>query len=237
MTNPAVTRKTGLGTTVWTIIWALLPLASIGFLAAPVMVFAAYRLRHWLQILLTIVYAGALIGMFTFDPPHSWAGESALYSTCILLNWLLATGHAFVIRRKVFGLDDVSPALARQQEALRQSADAERMRTVAREVVSSDPRRALELQVGRPDLANRDFPDGGLVDVNNVPESTLRDNLGLSRQVAHDIVERRQATQGFGSATEVSVLLNLPPHLFENLSDRMVFLPRPVSDPGWDPRT
>src|SRR5699024_1887053 len=146
---------------------------------------------------------------------------------------LMATTHAFIVRRRVWRLDYVPPIIARQRAALREAADAEQLRRVARELVTSDPRRALELQVGRPDIPDRGFPDGGLVAVNNAPEEALRVHVGLSRGAARAIADRRQVGQGFGSAAEVSVLLGLPPHLFESVADRIVFLPRPVSDAAW----
>lgn len=194
------------------VVWAILPLATLGFLTAPLMVYASYRLRHWLQFLLTALYTAAMVGWHAFDfGPQASPTQNSLYSACITINMLFATGHAFVVRRKVFRLDTASSALARQREAPREARESERSRTGAREVTCSNPRRALEPRIGRPDIPDRSFPDGGLVDVNNVPEATLRAELAVSNEVAHAIVERRSVTRGFESAEEVSVLLDLPP--------------------------
>jgi hypothetical protein len=83
------------------------------------------------------------------------------------------------------------------------AALAERkLREQARAVVADDPALARELRIGRPDLP-RQFDDGGLVDVNHVPERVLVERLGLSPAEAARVVGTRERLGGFTSAEEV----------------------------------
>jgi hypothetical protein len=91
-------RRLGFGT----ILWALLPLLSLGLLAPVPFAVAAVRLRQrWLWVV-TAGYAigSALLIVGAFSPEGGW-GE-ALSGTVLLLLMAGGTTHAFVLRRRVF---------------------------------------------------------------------------------------------------------------------------------------
>jgi hypothetical protein len=124
----------------------------------------------------------------------------------------IATIHALLIRRDVFEVDVVR---------------ADRLnREAARRLVAKDPQEAIRLQIGRIDIpeATR-YPDGGLVDMNNVPVSALCSATGIDETTAQRIVTTRGAIWGFKDLNDLSIQLDLPPQLFDAVSDRLVFLP------------
>jgi DNA uptake protein ComE-like DNA-binding protein len=89
-----------------------------------------------------------------------------------------------------------------------------------------DPQEAIRLQIGRVDVpeANR-YPDGGLIDMNNVPVSALCSATGIDVETAQRIVTTREAIWGFKSLDDLSLQLDLAPQLFDAVSDRLIFLP------------
>jgi hypothetical protein len=76
-------------------------------------------------------------------------------------------------------------------------------------VLRQEPALARDLRIGRPDLP-RHYDDGGLVDVNNVPEHVLTTALGITRDEARRIVAERQRTGGFTSVDEIAARGLLP---------------------------
>ena len=77
--------------------------------------------------------------------------------------------------------------------------------------------------IGRPDLT-RQYYDGGLVDVNHVPEAVLVSHLGLTPDQARTVVEARDHLAGFASAAELCSLANVPPQTLDAIRDRVVNL-------------
>ena len=98
-------------------------------------------------------------------------------------------------------------------------------RAEARKIVDRNPDLARSLHIGRVDLPDRTFPDGGLVDVNSVPVNSFAKATGLPDDLAERIVKARQTMGGFVSVADLSVSLNLPPHALEHLDDVLIFLP------------
>lgn len=127
-----------------------------------------------------------------------------------------STVHALVLRRRVFSPPAVQPAMA---AAL---ADRE-LRQQARAIVAGDPALARELRIGRPDLP-RQFNDGGLVDVNHVPNQVLAERLGLSPAEAARVVEARERLGGFSSAAELCAFAEVPDATIDPVQERLVFL-------------
>ena len=84
-----------------------------------------------------------------------------------------------------------------------------RTRERSRKLFLKDPQLASELGIGRPDLL-RTFDDGGLVDVNQVPASSLSSLPGVDVQLAERIVALRQDVGGFSSANEVEFDIGSP---------------------------
>ena len=94
-----IRSRLGLGT----ILWALIPLLSLGLLAPVPFAVAAVRLRQRRMWLVTAAYAiGSallIVGAFT---PEGGRGD-ALIGTVILLLMVGGTTHAFLLRGRVFG--------------------------------------------------------------------------------------------------------------------------------------
>jgi DNA uptake protein ComE-like DNA-binding protein len=101
-------------------------------------------------------------------------------------------------------------------------ADRER-RQQARAIVAGDPALARELRIGRPDLP-RQFNDGGLVDVNHVPNQVLVEWLGLSSAEADQVVEGRERLGGFSSAAELCAFTEIPDATIDPVQERLLFL-------------
>lgn len=89
-----------------------------------------------------------------------------------------------------------------------------------------DPQEAIRLQIGRVDVpeASR-YPDGGLIDMNNVPVSALCSATGVDSDTAQRIVANSEAIWGFENLNDLLLQLDLPPQLFDAVSDRLIFLP------------
>ncbi len=98
-----------------------------------------------------------------------------------------------------------------------------KLRQQAMAIVAGDPALARELRIGRPDLP-RQFDDGGLIDVNHVPEGVLVDRLGLSPAEAARVVDARERLGGFCSAAELCAFAEVPDASIDVVRERLVFL-------------
>ena len=140
-----------------------------------------------------------------------------------LTNFMVGTGHALVVRSRVFRPD---PVLDLDQEPVLEAAiEADERRDLARRILAQDPPLASELAIGRPDLG-RGYDDGGLVDVNTAPATVLALLPGIDAETAQRVLTARDAAGGFTSIEELAVLADLPPTLVDAIRDRAVFSPR-----------
>jgi hypothetical protein len=201
-----------------TIMWALIPLLTLGLLAFVPFAHAAAKLQHRRLWLVAACYAVVTVGLFgpladASNPSHLGA---ALFTAAWFALIVGSTVHALVLRRRVFSPPAVQPAMA---AAL---ADRE-LRQQARAIVAGDPALARELRIGRPDLL-RQFNDGGLVDVNHVPSQVLAERLGLSPAEAARVVEARERLGGFSSAAELCAFAEVPDATIDPVQERLVFL-------------
>ncbi|MGY1439786.1 helix-hairpin-helix domain-containing protein [Streptomyces reniochalinae] len=222
-------RRARLLRAVLTTLWALLPVCTLGFATVPMMIHAAARMQRWWQAVATAPYLAATALVFTVDPDVSATSET-VFGAGMFFNLVVGTGHAFAIRGAVWrphGTDHHTfrPLLEKQREALAAQRDAQAAREAARALAASDPRQALELRIGRVDLGDRPFPDGGLVDVNNVPETALAEALHLPAPRAAEVARARGQLGGFSSVAELSVTTDLPPRHLDAVADRLIFLP------------
>ena len=108
------------------------------------------------------------------------------------------------------------------QTAISESKNRIRLREKARRIAQRNPQLADELGIGRPDL-HRPFDDGGLIDVNHVPEPVLLHLPGVQKEVAARIVEFRRSVGGFDAAGDVEVTLDLEPGTLDQAKDLMIF--------------
>ncbi|MEU7211954.1 hypothetical protein AB0B06_26465 [Streptomyces sp. NPDC044989] len=220
-------RREHLARTLLTSLWALIPVLTLGVGTLPLMIHATVRTKSGAQALATVPYGVATALFLVFDPDVSATNET-VFGVAMFFNILVGTGHAFGIRSRVWKSPDaelIRPLQHRQRALLAAHRDEQAARHTARGIAATDPRRALELRIGRADLPDRAFPDGGLVDVNNVPADVLARHLTLSDERAAQIVRTRAVVGGFASADDLSVTMDLPPRHLDAVADRLVFLP------------
>jgi hypothetical protein len=201
-----------------TIMWALIPLLTLGLLAFVPFAHAAAKLQHRRLWLVAACYAVVTVGLFgpLADAYNTSDLGAALFTAAWFALIVGSTVHALVLRRRVFSPPAVQPAMV---AAL---ADRE-LRQQARAIVAGDPALARELRIGRPDLP-RQFNDGGLVDVNHVPNQVLAERLGLSPAEAARVVEARERLGGFSSAAELCAFAEVPDATIDPVQERLVFL-------------
>lgn len=224
-------------------LWAFVPLYTFGLGTVPVMIWAAVHKRHAVQAIFAAIYTIALIAVIAVvvSPGEEIsAAQSAAFAVGGLVIWVGGLGHALGIRRWAFDLTKATPARpltgpppmpmpmqselrARQQAAMAAAMDERQAREFARDVARNDPPQAYRLQIGRVDIPNRAFPDGGLVDVNNVSADALAAATGLPAPIVERIATVRQESGGFSSLEELCALTQLPPQTFDHLADRLYF--------------
>jgi hypothetical protein len=192
------------------------------------MIYAAVHKRSGTHGVLAGLYTlgGAVMAVAAGSPDGSVL--DAVFSALLFPMWIAGGGHALAIRRWVFDLprSGARSRLAdRQRAALAAIAEEDAARREAMRIVSRDPNLAVSLKIGRIDITDRVFPDGGLIDVNNVPADVLGQATGLPQEICRPIIETRRALGGFQSVAEMSVTLDLPPHLLDKIADRLIFLP------------
>jgi hypothetical protein len=198
--------------------WALIPLATLGLGSVVSFAYAAIRLRsRWLGFCAAVygLAASAFLFLIDVEPDPSW--QSNLGVGIGLTAAAVATGHAFAIRQRVLNGPLVSPE--------DKARDALRRRERSRKLLTDNPRLAKELNIGRPDL-HSDFDDGGLIDVNHVPEAYLTILPGVDAVLASKIIEVRDSIGGFDSLDDMEILLALPPQRLDWARDRAIFVRR-----------
>lgn len=111
----------------------------------------------------------------------------------------------------------VPPAVAR--------AHARRaLREQYRQLAQQDPAVAREIGVGLVHR-QRDYDDGGLVDLNRVPAGVLVETAGLTPEQAAQLVQVREQRHGLASLDEVVVYTDLPHEAVERLREYAVLVP------------
>jgi hypothetical protein len=213
----------------WSWIWALAPAWTLGIATPGIMVHAAVRLRDRRQWATVPVYVAAWILMLLFADGNG-NDNNALFGIGMAVGFGIGTVHAIAIRSRVFATtepDVVAPGTTAQQQAhaiaeVRAAAEA---RDRARTLIADNPALARELCIGRPDRPGRDYPDGGLVDVNHVPGDVLTGALGMPAELAQRIIATRTEAGAFASYDELLMLLDSDGHDTGEYAYRMCFVP------------
>ncbi|MEZ0095733.1 protein kinase [Streptacidiphilus sp. EB129] len=217
------------------VLWALVPLLTLGMGTMFVVGWAAYRLRSlWLAVSAVVALTVTVI-VFTLNGSGPAGGlivlvlmGGGLGVTLSVRRRLVAPGH----RGRPRPLPGARWARARSRSASRpgdvdptigEALKRRQRRLEARDVLEHDPALARELRIGRPDLP-RQFDDGGLVDVNHVPVATLAAPPGLTPELAERVVQARDEHGGFAFLEEMDVYAHLPDGLAQELAERLVFL-------------
>jgi hypothetical protein len=139
-----------------------------------------------------------------------------------ILLWLTGSIHGLAARRRVY--PPVTPRERMNQRAIDMAKHRRQLREDARRIVADDVALALELRIGRPDLA-RSFDDGGLVDVNHAPMNVLMLLSGITAEMADRVVTFRTEAGPFVSVEELAVHADIPPGVVPGIAEYTVFLP------------
>jgi hypothetical protein len=206
--------------------WASVPVWSLGFLAfAPFLRLAVARRgrKDW------AIFAGYLLAVILEIVVVSVAGTSGGLSAAAGGLVIVLMGGGAVHSYLASGGDQAravvsGPATPERlnREALATARSRMERRREAREITSKNPVLGRELRIGRPDLA-REYDDGGLVDVNQVPGTFLQSGLGLSAGEAAAVLAARDQIGRFTSADEVTTYAQLPPDRLDDVRDWMIF--------------
>lgn len=189
------------------------------------MAHAAVKKKSFLQGLTLPVYFAGLVLVLAFDPDHSGTQEF-LFGLGMTTNMGIGLMHAIGIRSWVFA--DVlkkSDGLRDQQaQALARLREQQHARQAARTIAVQQPFEARRLAIGRPDIPNRAYPDGGLVDVNLVPVHVLTNHLYMQVATAQRIVALRDRVDEFSSYEDLLMLTDLDPRELDPVAEFMVFI-------------
>jgi hypothetical protein len=202
--------------------WAIVPVISLGILSWAPFLYASVRTHARKYRILTGVYLSLAIVAGILVAVSSGKGHSSLNDVAGLMLILLAgagCAHTLSIRsdfgRQLALADDPRLFVAERRVETRERALA---------IVRSDPKRAIALGVGRPDVPGS-F-DAGLIDVNHVGAEVLETLPGIDADQAKRIIELRMNGSGFESAADLDMVVDLDPGTLTELSQRAVFLPR-----------
>lgn len=215
--------------------WALSPVYSCGTISFIPALHAAIKLQRrdlWLWatgLIVSNVVAWVLIGSSPSNPDGSSTPMGSLGVAIAVVSAVIGTIQAFRTRDGVFGKSQtvaarpVARPLIERDPAVANSLAARRRRAESVALSIQDPGLARDLMIGRPDL-HRQYDDGGLVDVNHVPEEVLVSHLGLSHDQARAVIEARDHIGGFENADDLCNLAELPPRMLDALRDHIVTL-------------
>ncbi|MDR7278850.1 BTAD domain-containing putative transcriptional regulator [Catenuloplanes atrovinosus] len=193
---------------------------SLGMLTWLVIGVLAFARRSWAQGAAAAVYGVLTMGMFVLigsgeiDPERDLGTTwDLLFSLCLFVPMLVGALHAVLLAFFPRSPAPVAPAGDPLREAHREQA---------RQILAYRPDIAAELGIGRPDLF-RWYDDGGLVDVNAVPEAQLAALPGLSAEAARTVAAERARGGPFGSLHDLVARGALPPDDAYALRQLLVF--------------
>jgi DNA uptake protein ComE-like DNA-binding protein len=213
---------------VTSVLWALVPLVTLGWGTGFSFAYAAVRLRDaalgWWAAGYFVAGATSLtlIGVSN-SQGGGWRGTLGGVLAFALIG--LGSAHAFGIRPH---LVDPSATWRRkrvvsvQEQALAEARSEMQRRSEARRIAAVDPELARQLCIGRPDLP-RQYRDGGLVDANHAPASVLASLPGIGSALADQIVSDRTSVGGFRDLTDMSITLGVAPQTLDEASTFLVF--------------
>jgi DNA uptake protein ComE-like DNA-binding protein len=211
--------------------WFLIPLFTFGAASGPMVIYGGARLRSRAHIAAGLLYCALFIVFFVavqFTEPGKAGLADVIAAPAWLITWLAGTVHTAIVQRAVpVKGQEVPRQRARHEDPVLAAAQYRiSKRAEARALLASDPVLAGELLIGRPDL-HRQYDDGGLVDVNNVPAAMLASELRLETGTAQQIVDARERLGGFSAPDELVVYCDgMSPARLDTIRERLVFLPR-----------
>ena len=214
-------------------LWALAPLYTLGFATPFTMANAAIRLRSKFQFASVAAYATAFVAEMLTAHGNAYPNRG-VFDACLAVTLGVGAIHGVLLRPALVHKAEVgkgtgpATSLAQQQDAaLAGLHDLEVAREHARKLASKNIQEARALGVGRPDLPNRTYPDGGLVDVNAVDAATLSTSLGMPTDLAERIIRLREQIDRFDDFGDLVMVMNSDGADLDPYKDRMIFLPKP----------
>jgi hypothetical protein len=209
------------------VLWASVPIWSIGFLSfVPFLAYAVSQRGRRAWALFGGYLAATVVMCVALGAAGSNSGATTAVGGYIIALAGCAAVHAAVLFRpgREVPAGGAPPLSVRQnnQAAVAQAKDRIERRKEARHLVATDPALARDLMIGRPDLP-RQYDDGGLVDVNHVPAAVLMSWLGLSEDEMRDVLTARRNLGRFTNADELGAYTQLSPDRIDELRDLMIF--------------
>ncbi|MFF0171938.1 DNA-binding SARP family transcriptional activator [Micromonospora profundi] len=207
----------------------VLVLFSFGCLTWLVILAYAVWRRSWRLAVAGIGYlAIVVVEVALLDIEHPDAEVPGLEAVTFLglavVTWILGAVHVILLSRGLW-----AAITGNLGGSAKQRAQEERRirREHARYLLYHHPAARDELRVGRPDLP-RTFDDGGLIDVNAVPEQVLTGLPGLTSEQCRQIAVDRWLRGPYTSMEELAARCLLQPTATEPLRDLLLFLPPAV---------
>ncbi|MBM7491049.1 DNA-binding SARP family transcriptional activator [Micromonospora luteifusca] len=210
-----------------TVAGTLLPLLSFGTLTWLVMLAYAVRRRSGrlgLAALGYLVTATVLVFMMATDDleTEDSAAEAFFWLGVLSLCWLVGAAHVVLLNRWVWGRFTGRRLVAQAREE-----ELRVRRQQARNLLHRYPSARYEFAIGRPDLA-RAFDDGGLIDVNAVPDQVLATLPGLTEAQRRQVAMDRWVRGPYASMEELAARCPLPLATIDALRGVLLFLPPPA---------
>lgn len=210
---------------------------SLGLATFAAVGYAAVRMRSWLLGLATLGYFASFMAFVNTN-------DETITNVTMAVNFLVGPVHLLLVRPSLARALARSHLAAREREArdrlgwelLRDPAYLYTMRCTQRReqvraMLAGDPALADELLVGRPDLP-RTFDDGGLVDLNRVPESVIAGLPGFDHELARRVVAVRESRGGYLAVDDLVVFADVPLDVLAPCRDRLMLSPPPGSRAG-----
>jgi len=208
------------------IAWAAVPVWSAGILAfVPFLRLALTRRRPadwWISAAYFSASAGLIAAVQVTATDRTASG--VVGGLAILIMGVAAV-HAYVAFGSLAELawqPDLPPGAHPNQLAVQTARARMQLREESRKLAQANPVLGRELRIGRPDLP-RQYDDGGLIAVNQVPMQVLASQLGLTPQESQSWATARAQLGRFGSAEELSIYAQLPPDRIDILRDQLWF--------------
>ncbi|MFI7280497.1 BTAD domain-containing putative transcriptional regulator [Micromonospora chersina] len=222
---PADRRAPGWARLAATLAGTATVLVSFGSLTwAVVLGYALWR-RSWRLALAGIGYFLLVFSVFVLavsspETEEISDGEALYFIVAMGACWLLGTAHVVLLNPTLWA------AVGGLFWTGRQRTDEQRRlrREQARYLLHHYPAARVDLRIGRPDLL-RTYDDGGLVDVNAVPDPVLATLPGLTVDQRRQVAVDRWLRGPYGSLEELAGRCQLPPAATEALRDVLLFLP------------
>ncbi|MEU4717540.1 AfsR/SARP family transcriptional regulator [Micromonospora purpureochromogenes] len=215
-----------------TIAGTALVLLSFGFVTWLVILGYAVRRRSWRlgQMAVGYLAAAALVVYLiaTDDPTTEVPIAEAFFGLgLVTLCWPVGAAQVVLLNPWVWGKATGRPLAVQARD------EEQRLRREqARYLMHRHPTARQEFAIGRPDLP-RAFDDGGLVDVNAVPDSVLATLPGLTDEQRRQVAMERWLRGPYGSMEELAARCPLPLAVTDRLRDILLFLPPPAdAGPG-----